>query len=195
MKNIVVILSILVSSFSFAKNVDLSSSVVEWYGTKKFGKGHNGVISLKSANLEVNKDQILGGTFTVDMKSIKVTDIKENEGGKKLEAHLMNADFFDVAKYPVAKYVITSAKNNKIKGKLYIKSEFQPGSKIKKDDGKEVELKNVMPIKGGFVGELTFNRIDFGVKYNSTSIAKFANIAKDYIINDDVNLKIKLMLK
>ena len=58
------------------------------------------------------------GEFTLDMASITVTDLKAGEGKEDLEGHLKSADFFDVAKFPTAKFVVASTEEKD--GKLHL---------------------------------------------------------------------------
>jgi polyisoprenoid-binding protein YceI len=85
--------------------VDLAGSTLGWTGTKPSGK-HNGTVALSGGSLQVKKGKVLGGNFTLDMKSIADTDMQG--GGKEgLEKHLKSPDFFDVEKYPTAMFEIT----------------------------------------------------------------------------------------
>ena len=49
------------------------------------------------------------GSFVIDMNSISGTDLEAGKGKADLEGHLKNEDFFDVTKFPTAKFVITSS--------------------------------------------------------------------------------------
>lgn len=85
--------------------VDLAASTLGWTGTKPSGK-HNGSVALSAGSLQVKKDKIQGGNFTIDMNTI--TDLDMQGGGKAgLEKHLKSPDFFDVEKFPTATFEIT----------------------------------------------------------------------------------------
>jgi len=49
---------------------------------------------------------LTGGSFVIDMSSLKVTDL-EGEGAQKLEGHLSSADFFGTNEHPTAALNIT----------------------------------------------------------------------------------------
>ena len=68
-------------------NVDTTSSVLNWKGTKPTGS-HNGIVSLKNGALVLEQGKLVGGEFIVDMSTIKVSDIPEdNEANGKLEGN------------------------------------------------------------------------------------------------------------
>lgn len=83
-------------------------SEVEWVGKKLTGE-HRGKIKIKSGTLQFNGADLTGGTVTVNMQSITVTDIADdNPQNKKLVKHLENKDFFDVTGFPEAALNIVS---------------------------------------------------------------------------------------
>ncbi|MBP6335906.1 MAG: YceI family protein, partial [Bacteroidia bacterium] len=114
--------------------VDVNASSLEWNAAKFSGK-HNGTVSFSSGEIHSNHGN-LSGTFEIDMNTIKDLDIKDEAMNTKLTNHLKSADFFDVAKYPKAKYVITSVVPNKelkeggathrVHGNLTIKDKTNP---------------------------------------------------------------------
>src|SRR5687768_13436710 len=71
------------------------------------GKNHPGVFRLSSGSVAVANNQITGGTFTINIKSMEL----EQKGGmfdEKLHPHLMSGDFFDADKFGTAKFEITN---------------------------------------------------------------------------------------
>lgn len=94
-------------------NVNLSNSNIYWKGTKMRGTGkHEGEIQLKNGFFITQNKHIIGGQFTIDMRTIEVKDIPKTDPIpiKKLTNHLKNADFFDVEKYPTATFEIIDVK-------------------------------------------------------------------------------------
>jgi polyisoprenoid-binding protein YceI len=86
-------------------NVDATTSQVGWEGTG-VGHGHTGAFKLNNGTLNVADGNIVAGSFEINIGSLDNTDIKD--GSKKdLIGHLLSADFFEAAKYPTAKFVIT----------------------------------------------------------------------------------------
>ena len=59
--------------------VDTAASKVEWLGTKKIGKTHNGEIKLKSGEVQTDdKGKIKTLNITIDMKTISNIDLKDD---------------------------------------------------------------------------------------------------------------------
>jgi len=91
--------------------IDTATTSVDWKATHKGGLAPRwGKISVSSGTVSVDKDSLSGGEFTVNMNSLYVNPASVTEKDKKasdLEGHLKSADFFDTAKAPTAKFVIT----------------------------------------------------------------------------------------
>lgn len=94
-----------------AYKVDAAASTVKWIGTKVSGY-HVGEIKVKEGTVSVANGNVTGGNFIMDMTTINTTGPKdsEKEWNDKLTGHLTSPDFFDVAKYPDAKFEITGVK-------------------------------------------------------------------------------------
>ncbi len=92
-------------------------STIQWLGKKVAWAEHFGDISIKKGTINVKDDAIVGGTFTVDMTSIKATDIND----ESLDSHLKADDFFDAENYPEATFEIVSVDGKTVEGKLTIK--------------------------------------------------------------------------
>lgn len=89
--------------------VNATASIIEWTAKKVTGQ-HNGTVAIKEGELKMNHGVLAGGSFTMDMTTITVTDI--TGGGKaKLEGHLKSNDFFSVDSFNTAKLVITKVQN------------------------------------------------------------------------------------
>ncbi|MDF1695214.1 MAG: YceI family protein [Saprospiraceae bacterium] len=177
--------------------VDTNVSKVMWEGFKPTSS-HNGTVGLSSGTVIVNGEAVVGGSFTLDMNTITVLDL---EGGKKdyLESHLKglgddNADdFFNVKKYPTAKYEITKV----------TKKEGDPtgnalvyGNLTLRDQTKEVGFKANIDMADGMVrvstDQFKIDRTQWGIQYNSATF--FENL-KNKAINNEMGLKINLVAK
>lgn len=177
--NLILALSLLFSVSALAAEVDLAKSYIEWEGSKVVGDKHNGKLKLKSATVKEVNGKIESGEFVVDMDSLSV-DGMEDSGGPKLIGHLKSADFFDTAKFPVAKYTVKSVAKNVAKGDLTIKDKTVATSIPFKEVGDTLE------------GSTTFDRTKFGVIYNSKNFLK--NLVADKVIKDEVSVKFKIFL-
>jgi len=184
-----------VSDKSYTVDADLTK--VMWIGAKPAGT-HNGTVNVTSGNVTTKDGNISRGSFTIDMTSINCLDL---EGGSKegLEAHLKGTesgkedDFFNVAKYPTAKFAITKVtklENNPdashmIFGNLTIKD-------VSKNVGFRANVKSMNSMVEVTTPEFTINRTDWGIKYGSKSF--FDNL-KDKFIDDEIKLSINLIAK
>ncbi len=170
-------------------SVNTAQSSMTWTGSK-IGGSHTGTIDIASGNLAVKGGQITGGNFTINMNSITNTDLPQEKQGD-LVGHLKNADFFDVAKYPTAKFAITNV--TKLTNEPGA-SHLIYGNLTIKDVTKEVGFKANVNITGNSAMVTTpkfaIDRSDFNVKYGST---KFFDNLKDKAINDNIDFVIKLV--
>jgi polyisoprenoid-binding protein YceI len=85
--------------------VDTTNSKLRFTG-HGVGKNHKGTFRLSSGNVAVNGNQITGGSFIINIKSM---DLDEKGGmfDDKLRPHLMSGDFFHADKFGTAKFEIT----------------------------------------------------------------------------------------
>ena len=161
------------------KKINIEESTIEWKGKKVLGS-HTGTINLQDGHLEMEGDQLTGGTFTVDMTSITVTDL-EGESKGKLEGHLKSDDFFGVENHPTSTLEITSASN---KGNVYdvtanltIKGKTEP-----------VTFELIMG-ESAATTTLKIDRTKYGVRYGSGS---FFDSLGDNTISDTFTLDVTL---
>ena len=169
-------------------NVDIAASVLNWEGSKPTGS-HNGTVALKSGGLLVEAGTLTQGVFVVDMNTITNTDMAGSEGAAKIEGHLKASDFFDVAVYPTAKFVITSVVDTE--GKLAV-----TGNLTIKNTTKSITIPATIATAEGittFKSEtFTIDRTDFGVVYASK---KLDAALKDKFINDLMEMSFNVVTK
>jgi polyisoprenoid-binding protein YceI len=163
-----------------------SNSKINWKGFKP-GGSHHGSIMIKDGHFTINDNQITGGEFTIDMNSIVDLDMEaDNEYNAKLVNHLKSDDFFDVEKYPTAKFKVTETfvKGDKtlVKGNLTIKNKTNPVSflaTVKINDTK-------LNVKSE---SFKIDRSKWDIKYKSKSF--FEDLA-DKFIYDEMELSFEL---
>lgn len=163
--------------------IDPSKSTISWKGAYVTGKTHVGTISLKSGILQIDKQALSGGSFVIDMSSIK-----ESNDTAMLIKHLSSPDFFDVAAYPESKLEIisTAAISDrpgyyKINANLTIKDKTNPLSfeaLVRKHDGL-IEAQS----------HFSIDRSLWEVRYGS---GKFFQNLGDKIIKDEIEYDIDL---
>ena len=135
----------------------------------------------------INHGTLVGGQFSIDMNSIKNTDIESEEYSAKLEGHLKNKDFFDVEQFPTAVITITNA----IKGKennytvianLTIKGITHP---ITFDANVNINGINFLA-----KAKIKIDRTKWDITYNSGNF--FENLG-DYLIKDEIEFDVFLL--
>lgn len=181
--------------------VDSTSSSVNWKAYHKGGFDPR-FGTLKSAGTVAVKEGIItGGSFTIDMNSL-LTDPKSVDPGKSggktsvdLDGHLKTADFFEVAKYPTAKFEITSvtafdaAKDKSviadathtISGNLTIKDKTVNVTFPAKVTLTETEV--------SVQSKFTINRQDWGLTYGTEGSPK------DWMISQEVDMELNIHAK
>jgi polyisoprenoid-binding protein YceI len=85
--------------------VDTTTSRIRFTGNG-VGKNHPGKFRLSSGTVSIANNQVTGGDFLINIKSMEV----EEEGDmfqNKLKPHLLSGDFFDADKFGTAKFEIT----------------------------------------------------------------------------------------
>lgn len=165
--------------------VNTTASKVEWIGRKVTGK-HNGTINIKEGVLQIKDGILLGGSFVIDMTSIKVLDMT-GEYADKLTGHLKSDDFFAVEAYPTSKLVITQA-NAKGGGQFEVK-----GDLTIRDVTKQVTFLTQLTPNGKkytATTNITIDRANYNVKYGSGS---FFEGLGDKTIYDEFDLAITLV--
>lgn len=167
--------------------VDTKKSKVIWTGSKIGGR-HEGTVKIKSGTVTIKDGYLSTAEIIVDMTSIECTDLKDKSLNEKLVGHLKSADFFEVDKFPEAKFVITKPdrrlnQDYMIHGKLTIKGKSSdvkiPTTLIFEKDNKSFMT----------TVSFVFDRTKHDIKYGSE---KFFKDIGDKAIYDEVDLLIEL---
>jgi polyisoprenoid-binding protein YceI len=165
--------------------VDPEKTKIEYVGKKVTGQ-HNGTVSVKSGNLVFKGAELSGGEIVVDMNSMTVSDITDEDSAKKFLGHMKSPDFFNTEKYPESKLVINKTKkvgpDLDVTGDLTMLGKTQPVNfKVTnwKWSDKEVTGK----------AKLILDRTKWNLKYGS---GKFFKGLGDKMIHDEFELMIDL---
>ncbi|MHA3788080.1 YceI family protein [Flavobacterium hauense] len=173
-------------------SADTLVSNINWTGTKPTGK-HTGTIKLTNGTLFVKNGMLVTGKFTINMKSITVTDPKDGKNKTNLENHLKglgdkaNEDhFFNTNKYPTGTFEITNltTANNRtmVEGNLTLKGTT-----------KNITFPAIVTVNDSLVvinsESFKINRILWNINYNSKSAIE--NLGNQYI-DDNIELKVSV---
>ena len=169
-------------------------STLGWDG-KAVTHSHNGTMNFTTGELLVKGNAIVGGNVTVDMKSLKASDIKDAESQGKFVGHMSSDQFFNVAAFPTANFKIVSvapiksatkdADNATITGDLTIK-----------DKTNRISFPAKVGVKDGLAsaaGKVTIDRIKFGI--TTMSKATLAETMADKVIYDNFDLAFNVIAK
>ena len=178
-------------------NVDLAASKVDWKAFHKGGFAPRwGTLSLKSGEITVENDAVTSGEFVIDMTTLKVDPASVTEADKKpadLEAHLKNADFFDVEKQPTSDFKITAVAD--LAGELP-KDAVAGANKTISGNltllGKTLNVSfpakvTVAEGKASIEAKFTVNRADWGIKFGTDE-----NDPAEWMISKDIEIGINV---
>ena len=148
---------------------------IEFIGSKVTGS-HNGSFQKFSGDINYTGDPTTSRVnITIDMNSITADD-------PKLTEHLKTADFFDVAKFPTAKFESTAIRAGGDKGA----SHTITGNLTLHGVTKSISFPATISATADAVtvnSDFAINRKDFGINYAG---------AADNLIRDDVVLKLTI---
>ncbi|QDP84195.1 YceI family protein [Chryseobacterium sp. SNU WT5] len=188
MKNLI-LAALLAGGFAFGQSKKVISSSVQWWGyklAKTEASSHNGVVNLTAGNVVMKGNNIVGGTFALDMTSINATDLS-GDSQAKLNNHLKNGDFFETDKFPNATYKITAVKKNNNKAFPYLVN----GTLTAKGITSPVSFPAKISLNNGVFNmisdKFSFDRQKFGIAY--------ASAAKDVIVKDEIDMMINITAK
>lgn len=174
--------------------VDTVNSELQWIGTKPTGK-HVGRFKLQEGKLFIKDTMVTGGNIIIKMSSLENIDLSKTDTvlKRKLESELKGPLFFDVTKFPVATFEITSV------------SDFSPSV------GNEVLMKNAnYTVQGNLTIKNITKNISFPaiIKFEKGVITALANFnidrtlwgmtyradksMQDKLINSAVNIEFRL---
>ncbi|MFT4062886.1 MAG: YceI family protein [Edaphocola sp.] len=173
---------------------DVAASFVGWKCAHKGGFAPRyGILKLTEGSVSVENGAITGGRFTVDINSLHVDSASVTEKGKKatdLEGHLKSPDFFDAAKYPTAKFVVTAVKPFDAatdKSELPGTTSVVSGNLTIKDSTVNVTFPAVVTVSDAGVGvkaKFSVERTAWGLKYGTEGDPK------DWGISNNIELTI-----
>jgi rhodanese-related sulfurtransferase/polyisoprenoid-binding protein YceI len=173
--------------------VDVDKSIIEWIGRNPNTR-HYGTIGLSKGEITVRNSQI-GGSFEIDMKSIKNINLESDPLQPLLINHLMSDDFFFVKMFPVATFTITSAKPIKDATSSEPNFEVQGLLELR---GMKKDIHFLANASGEQCGEVKIeahfdlDRTRWGVIYGSTRFFEHLGM---HLVFDSISIQIRLITK
>jgi polyisoprenoid-binding protein YceI len=173
--------------------VDAQNSVLTWTGAKITETVHYGTVSITEGSLAFNGGQLEAGNFVIDMNSITVLDIDEDNGKLKLEGHLKSGDFFMTEQFPTAKFEVTGAEAlTGVEGATHTLT----GNLTIKDVTNGISFPaNVSVVDGGVAAyaKFTINRNEWGVIWGGTKTEQgIKDFLQNNLIKDEIEFDVKL---
>jgi len=174
--------------------VDIAESVIEWTGRNITG-AHYGTIHILSGSVPIRRGLPAKATFTIDINSITNFDVQDPTLNQVLVNHLKSDDFFDVKKFPTARFDSTVFKpiagakagvpNYEVTGKLTMKG-------ITND----VSFSTVVSLRDDLAltaeAHFDIDRTLWNVNYGS---GKFFEKLGRHLVYDTISLQLKLVAK
>lgn len=170
------------------------ASTINWVGFKTYDDGrHNGTVAIKNGEFQIKGEELVGGSFTIDMNSIACMDLTDAEYNGKLVGHLKSDDFFGVETNPEAKFEIVSVAANDTADTTTTASHTVTGNLTLRGVTKAITVPANIKVSNGHVQvttpEFAIDRKQWNVMYGSTGIE---GLAKDKLIDDNILLSLDI---
>lgn len=169
--------------------VDAARSVVRWTGRNLFNH-HEGTVRLEGGEFFFEEGRLVRGEVRVDLRTIACDDLPPGPAAGLIR-HLQDADFFDVERYPVARFAFTAeplvdapagSPNVRLRGDFSLRGATR-----------ELEFAAVVAPKGAeeVIGQaqIAIDRTLWGAIYGS---GKFFSFLGPHVVNDLVDLHLKV---
>jgi rhodanese-related sulfurtransferase/polyisoprenoid-binding protein YceI len=173
-------------------NILPAESVITWIGRNNNG-GHTGSLELVSGQLDNTK--ALSASFTLDMNSIRNTNLAGDDLQPVLESHLKSDDFFFTKLFPEAVFMTTkicvtedgesTRPNAMIQGVLSLRG-------ASNEIAFPAHIRNVEDGKLALIGNLDFDRTQWGVIYGSSRFFKHLGF---HVVFDFISIDFRLVLE
>lgn len=168
-----------------------SASSIKWTGTKPTGS-HTGTFMIKQGSFNIENGNIKAGNFVIDINSLTDEDLAADAKSQgMLVGHLKSPDFFDVAKYPEAKFEITGVEpaDSAAIAKMKEATHIIKGNLTLKDSTKNVIFPAKVTIDDQTIAamaDFNIDRTEWGMNY------KGPDNPADFVISKQVNLKLMI---
>jgi rhodanese-related sulfurtransferase len=173
--------------------LDLTESRVVWVGRNLINK-HWGQVAISRGEVVFENGNLTRGEVVLDMKRITSSDLAGSDLHDVLIHHLESDDFFDVERFPEARFTIErtevcadcpGSRNLRLHGALTLRGITHPLT---------VEAAAGLTPEGKAALQTTFtlDRTQWGVLYGS---GKFFQRLAGHLVNDDLELQVRMLTK
>lgn len=171
--------------------LDLKESRVVWVGRNLINR-HWGHVALASGQVEVREGRLAAGEVVLDLRRIMCSDLADSEMHDVLIHHLESDDFFDVARYPEARFAFDRAeecdpspgtRNLRLHGGLTLRGVTHP---LTVEAAAGFTPEGLAALQSTF----TLDRTQWGVVYGSGRL--FRRLA-GHLVNDEIELQIRML--
>jgi polyisoprenoid-binding protein YceI len=171
--------------------VDTTNSRIRFTGNG-VGKNHPGIFRLSSGSVSIANDQVTGGDFVINIKSMEVEE-KGDMFQNKLKPHLLSGDFFDADKFGTAKFQITKVEPYTSDGKdtsIVEGANFSVGGNLTlKETTKNITFPAKIDLDGNTLkakGNFNIDRTQWKMNYGNDKTLG------DKFISETVNIELDL---
>jgi polyisoprenoid-binding protein YceI len=180
------------ASVSGAFVIDSPQSQIYWSG-RNFGSEHTGTLRLADGRFQIKNGQPVAGDFTIDMTSMTNDDLPDSRMRQVLIDHLQSDDFFDVKRYPEARFVIE--KTVPLAGAKKTPRYHVAGTLELKKKSNEVSFPSLVEIRDSkLIADASFeiDRTRWNVIYGST---RFYEKLGKHFVSDLIKLRLHIEAK
>ena len=173
--------------------VDTDQSLIEWFGRNPNTK-HFGTVRISKGQVQIENGN-MAGVVEIDMNSIENINLKGDELQPFLVSHLKSEDFFLVAAFPKAKFIINGGK---LAEEPYLSSPNYEVSGTLELRGVKADLSFASTISptddNGLVAEAHFDidRTRWNVIYGSSRF--FENLGM-HLVFDFISFQVRIVAK
>ncbi|MDU0371817.1 YceI family protein [Hymenobacter endophyticus] len=149
--------------------VNTTASRITWTGYAEVGTyAPTGTVQLRQGTFAYDGRTLRAGRFEFDMRTIE-------QEQTQLAEHLRGPDFFDVARFPTAVFVLDEVRAGRASGQLTLRGVTRPVQF-------PLTLTKLANGQLRVAGTATLDRTQFGINYNSSSF--FQNLGSYAIRNE-----------
>jgi polyisoprenoid-binding protein YceI len=171
--------------------LDLAESRVVWIGRNLLNK-HWGHVPLSSGSVEFKSGLPVRGEATLDLRRITCADLAGDPLHDVLIRHLESDDFFDVDRFPEARFAFDRAEpcsdrpgccNLKLHGQLTLRGVTKP---LVVDAAAGITPEGRAALQSAFA----IDRTEWGVLYGS---GRFFRSLAGHLVNDEIELQLRIL--